>query len=316
MSNSPDILTRETIQQLLRSIGTKSGQVENIPSSDYNFRQPHYFNSKQLNSLVEAAAKLSGNIAEKFASFFNTPFDVRPVSVSQHYAGILFRQADSKADVCNLIFKDKQNKSCGIVTIPRQAAALWLSILLGESENPAGSSVALSQFEQSLLFDMTAIFVRAFAVVDNRCDFQPAGKPADGPAHLELPSAEELCKITFELKKSGSEDFKQVDIVISSQYLAPLAGKITSAKPDAKPQDNKKIITEHLNDITIPVTICLGSAHLNFEQIMTLQPDDVILLDKKINRPAELVLLGKKIFEGKLAKVAAKKAFVVTSTAV
>jgi len=311
--SSSNILTRENILHLLRKIGSERQQSdENISAAEYNFRQPHYFDSEQLSGLSDFAGRFAAVLVETFSRFFNSPFEAKSASVSQHYAGIFSRNAADNADRYSLLFKDKHGNWAGTVSVPRQTAAEWLIMLLGESENQSDSPQILSHLEQSLLSDIICLFIRSLSLADSRCDFQPVQQLIDGPAGLDTEPADELCEITLEIKKPDSTDFKQAFFIIRSSLLAQVIGKTTQIRAELKPQETKKLITEHLNEIPVPVSVRLGLAYLTIEQIMSLQVDDCLLLNKKIDQPAELVLKGKKIFEGTLARSENKKAFVVT----
>jgi flagellar motor switch protein FliM len=63
------------------------------------------------------------------------------------------------------------------------------------------------------------------------------------------------------------------------------------------------------------ITGKLASAVLTFEEIMDLQPDDILLLDKKVDQPAELIVGDRTVYYGSPAKSAGKYAVAITNTA-
>jgi flagellar motor switch/type III secretory pathway protein FliN len=91
-----------------------------------------------------------------------------------------------------------------------------------------------------------------------------------------------------------------------------VTGKTDRAEKDSAAKDVSQIITNHLQKISVPVTIQLGVTMLNFEQMITLQADNVIVLDKKVQEDADLVVQGRKLMQGRLARVNGNKALVIT----
>ena len=318
MSNPSDNnLTRQKLQQLLSAVGSRAdGHVEKSDATEYNFKEPRYFNDEQLKQLAGFAERFAVKIAEKFQSFFNAEFEVTAAEISQHFAGIFLGNEELGQNKRHLVFSNKQNSSCGIVTITYETATAWLTLLLGDSESYSDESSELSELEKSLLYDIVSIFIRSARATENYLDFQLAKELINGPVSLDMEPADELFNITFDIKKKESESCCKATIVIRCKMLDKGAGKTDEFENKLKGEEIKKTITEHLSRISVPVTVQLGSAELTFEDIMTLQVDDVVLTGLKIDQTAQMYLEGNKIFDGKLAKVNERKAFVVTSPVV
>ena len=60
------------------------------------------------------------------------------------------------------------------------------------------------------------------------------------------------------------------------------------------------------------MTAQLDSAMLNFEDAIGLQIGDILLLDKKLDEGAEVMVQGRRLFYGRLAKNRGSKALVIT----
>ena len=68
----------------------------------------------------------------------------------------------------------------------------------------------------------------------------------------------------------------------------------------------------HVHNTTVSVTAQLASAMLTFEEILSLQTDDILVLDKSVNEPVELIVKGQAILRGRPAKSGGKHAVVIT----
>jgi len=315
-----DNLSREKIQQLLTAIGSKQAEdTTEVEAIEYNWHEPHYFNSEQLEKLDIFAKKVAALMAEKFADFCRSKFDVTVVSVTQHFASEFTNQpSDDKKGDYYLPFGTDQEHLCGLACIPEQAAVIWARQLLGDSETEEDSGRELSQLEESLLSDLACGLVEAFSSPYTTCDFHPANSIVKGQWPLELQGTEELCKISFDVKQAAPDGDKQGSgayFLILCSKLEPVAGKTAQTAGVLSAEDISKVIHGHLQEIPVFVTAQLASAVFTFQEIMNLQVDDILLLDKKIAQPVELIVDGRTVCYGWAAKSAGKYAVTITETA-
>ncbi|MBA7704125.1 hypothetical protein ES703_112925 [subsurface metagenome] len=64
--------------------------------------------------------------------------------------------------------------------------------------------------------------------------------------------------------------------------------------------------------MSVFVTAQLASTVLTFDEMMSLQVDDILLLDKAIDKPAEVMVNDQMAFSGRPAKSAGRYAVVIT----
>jgi flagellar motor switch protein FliM len=316
MSNEPaNSLSREKIQQLLAAVG--SGPKEDttqMEAADYDWQQPHYFSSEQLKRLDDIAKEAAKEIAEKFAKFCNNQFDVTVVSTTEHFAAQLRSQdLECKQKNYYLPFGSEQDHPFGLVSIPAQTAFIWATQLLGDSESEEDSGRDLSQLEESLLLDIASAILEAFSSPCENCNFQPDTNIVKRPLPLELQGTEALCKITFQVKKTDQENGSEAYILILCDKLEPILGKTIQAVGKTSPEDISKAILDRMQQMTVSVTAQLASTVLTFEEIMNLRPNDILLLDKRIDEPIDLIVDGRAVCHGWPAKSAGQYAVVITA---
>ena len=97
--------------------------------------------------------------------------------------------------------------------------------------------------------------------------------------------------------------------------LESIAGKDTQAAGGLSADDISKVILGHLQEIPVLATAQLASAALTFEEIMSLQVDDIVLLDRRIDEPVELIANSRTVCYGWPVKSAGKYAVSITATA-
>ena len=306
-------LSKEKIHQLLMAVG--SGPLEDttgIKATEFNWNEPHYFDRKQLNRLDDFTKRVARSMSVKFSDFCHSEFDVTVVSTEQHFAAQLVDQAmESGQNDYYLAFGNDQDHPCGLISIPTQTAFLWATQLLGDPESEVEDSGRdLSQLEESLLLDLLSAFIQAF--YQKNWEFQPGRNMARRLFPIELKGTEELCKITLDVKKTDQEKGKEAYILILCSKLESVVGKAEQAVGGFSADDISKAILGHMQKMPIYITAQLASTVLTLKEIMSLEVGDILLLDKKVNEPIELITSGRTALLGQPARLAGKNAVVIT----
>lgn len=311
-----DSLSRERIQQLLAAVGSRPAEdAMQIETTEYNWCRPHYFDHSQLDKLGDFTKQVAEGVAKRFAHFCKGGFDVTVASTAQHFAAdFLERVSDNKQDDYYLAFGADQEHPCGLICIPTQTAFIWARQLLGDSGSEEDSRVDLSLLEESLLLDITSAIVEEFSVACGSSNFQPAKSIVKTRLPLELQGTEELFKITFEFKKAGLKKNFEAHLLILCGKLESVVGRTAQAAGKFSVDDISKVILGHLQEMPVLVTAQLASTVLTFEEIMNLQVDDILLTDKRVDQPVELIVDDRTVCYGWPAKSAGKYAVTITTT--
>jgi flagellar motor switch protein FliM len=307
-------LGREKVQQLLAAIGSgPADDSSKIQVPDYNWKQPHCFSGEQLQKLEDFTKKLAQAAAEKFTAFYRSDFNAIVTSTTLHYASEF--AVWSTDNNYYLAFAAEPARPFGFMKIPTQTALAWVTQLLGDSTSEKDSTRVLSPLEDSLLFDITSAFILSFANAHNSFSFKPAQNITKGQLPFEMPALQEFCKITLAVKKASDSTAAETDIVIPCSSFETIVGKNTQAETKFAASDISKAIINNLQDVTIPVTVQLACASLTFEDLMNLQPDDILVLNKTIDQPGDMLIQGHKIFQCYLAKTDGNQAVVIAGRA-
>ncbi len=87
-------LSREKIQQLLKAVGSEPTEdITQVEAAEYNWHEPHYFNSEQLEKLDNFAQTAANAVAEKFSKFCRSELNVTIESTTQHFADEFLNQS-------------------------------------------------------------------------------------------------------------------------------------------------------------------------------------------------------------------------------
>ena len=308
---------KEKIQQLLKAAGSEPAEdTTQIEATEYNWQEPHYFNSEQLLKLGYFTETAAAAMAQKFSKFCRGEFNVTVTSTAQHYVHeFLDTLSDGQQKDYYIPFGAEAEQMCGLMGIPEQAAHNWARQLLGDSESDREPAGDLTQLEESLLLDLVSALLEAFSGHDISLDLNSAKSIVKGQWPIEIEGTEVLCKISFGVKKVGSENSAEIYFLILCSKLRPAAGKEEHDSVDFSAEEVSKAILGHLHEMPVLVTGQLASTVLTFEEIMNLQPDDILVLDKRIDQPAELIVGDRTFYYGCPAKSAGKYAVTITDVA-
>jgi flagellar motor switch protein FliM len=305
-------LTREKIQQLLDAVGTRTAlETDQCPDAkDYNWRQSSYFGREQLKKIEIFANRTASNVAANFKKIYVCDFDVAASSVTQHLAGEFLKPDDNNKKYY-LAFAAKDQK-IGVFTMPAQTAILWATQLLGDSKSDISEDRELSQLELSLLFDIVSAAIKAFSEAYTEIELTPLGEITKNKLPMEIDGIQDICKINLSVKKSNAEQTSEAYFLVLSDKLASIAGQ--SKTEIVSPQNVSKALLNHIQTIPVSMTIRFADVNLNLEQLMSLQADDTILLNKKINEPADVIFNDKIVFRARPAKSGDNYAVVITES--
>ena len=309
-------LSNERIYQLLAAIGSRREEdTAEKEAPAYDWRQPHYFSTQELTRLDAFTRRLAAALAEKFCGFCRSKFDVTITSTTFHFAGEACAQtSNGESKNYRLPFGADLEHACGFVGIPEETAVVWARQLLGDCESENESNRALSQLEESLLFDLASGLVEVFSAQEDHGDLRPAGGLLRGRWPLETHDTEELCKISFDVKNPDSEDASKAYFLITCEQLNSVAGKVTQAPAKSPAADISKLVLSHLQRMPVTVTAQLVSTVLAFREIVTLRVNDVVLLDKKVDEPVDLIIDGRTLYQGWPVKSGEKYAVTIAPT--
>jgi flagellar motor switch protein FliM len=307
--------SRQKIQQLLDAVGVESEEDTkcNIDAYDYNWNQCRYFNSSQLKELAGFTEKVAQSCARKLTQFYHSDFSVSIVSTTQHFASDFMTSGKTRGDYY-LAFGTNPGQPSGLIGIPSQTAIVWATELLGDSKSAEDSDRNLSPLEESLLHDSASGIAEALSESSDHCDFQPAAEIVKDQMPIELKGHEELCKITFSVKKSDSKAASEAYFLILCSELQPAMEENATAQV-LSAKDTSNAMLNHIYEVPVLVKAQLDSTVFTFEDIMNLGVGDVLLLDKKTDEPIDLIAEDRILFRGWPAESAGKYAVVITETA-
>ena len=305
-------LSKEKMQQLLAAVGSRpSDDSKQISASEYNWHEPHYFTREQLSKLDDFTQRMCKTLSAKFSTLCPGEFNVEINEASQHFADNLLAEFfSSRQDNYYLAFGNNPDSPCGLIGIPTETAFTWATQLLGDAETQKDKNRDLSQLEESLLFDIACGIVEALCEAQPDIALQPGKALVKRLLPLELQGTEELCKITFTVTKTAS-DATQAHILIPCEALEPVVGRSAQDTGEMSAEDTSKALLQCLQEVNVCITAQLAVVELPLKELIDLCRDDILVLDKRIDEPIEVVVEGEPLLRGRAARSAGRYAVVI-----
>ncbi len=291
-------LSREELQALFLQ-STNSDTSPDLPDekiSEYDFYKPHYFNKDQMALLDNYFETLSSFLADEFSNMCDNQFNAKITSITEIFSENLINTSQDEKMPYNLAIRNNASGDIsGFLSIPPESARLWTTQLLGETE-PTESD-QLSDLELSLLIEIATSFIKAFSDSHSSVNCQPVSETLSRSVPMPLDNCIEMSKIIFELSNEDGKSNSQASFVLFSSCLNSIAGKLDITDDQNAGQDCKQLIVEHFKNQQVNIVANFAKTKLAVEDLMNLQTDDVILLDKKVGQPIDLSINGKRIFQ-------------------
>ena len=298
-----DNLSSDKIQQLLEAIGTgdTKDNGSDVVAEDYDWAGAHYFNKAQFETLEQFAEKITCQCSEKFTELYKSKFDVERTSIGQHFAEDLFNPKNA-SDCYYMAFGPDLQRPFGMVEIPIKSALVWTTHILGETADQTDSEITLSKLEESLLLDITAGLIKALSMAYQEHDLYPINKIKLNDVPFDMSETDEICRIGFAATRVETDEKYSAAFLIFCEKLDTIAGKQSQTNATSIEVDSAAIISSHLNKIEVPMNAKLGQTVFNLGEIMDLQPGDVLVLDKSVSDPTEIIINNRTVFGGHLVK--------------
>ena len=320
-----EVLSQQEIDQLLNKV--KSGKEEEVvvKSSDevipFDFRLPNRISKNQLRTI----RNINENFAESFSSFLVSKLQamvvVKVTSVDQIYYSEYILSVPNPA--CTFTFEIKNTDIKGILEINADLGLNIVDRLLGGNGSSNKQSKIITPIEQKVLSSVVEKIMldlkKAWQVVGN-FEFSIERFEPDIDFAQITTQSESVLLISFEVI-IGEQPY-MMNLCFATYAFDLILNKLSSQKlSSVRPMKyngttSEEIITNHLYESYIPITVEFGKAKITVKELMELTKGDIIELETKINDEHTIKIGNKILFYGRAGNLNKHKAVRVTRKAI
>ena len=285
-------------QMLLRLIqaarSSPSAALDNADAVDYDWSTPHSFTPGQLEKLGEFISRSAQTIGHSLREFLRNDIVLEPAEMNPYFAAQLQAQ-QVEEDQFSVALVDPSGKQGGLIALTGQTVNAWVGKLLGGSKADLTSEREPSLVENALLLDV-------FRALNT--GFQEASSTV-GVSGFNL--VETVYKGSYPLDKSYEGEYYQIpylssesdqtpifSFILSGEVLGPITTGSDRPAIRTRPENNRKIILENLKQADLIARVSLGQVPVTMQDLVSLEPGDVMLINKQVGEPIDL-LVGEKV---------------------
>lgn len=288
-------------------------ESQQIESVDFDWLHPHHFSIESLTILDFLAKKIEERTTDILDSLCQGPFIVTLKETKQHFASFLAADVTTnQQDHYFLPLMTEDESHCGFVNFSIDTAYILVALMLREVEQIKNEDRRLSGLEDSILADIiSALFEGPANILTKRG--APAVETAKtftkGVWPVEFEGLEDLTSMTYGIKGSSGEF--EFTFTLLSTILDPAVGVETNSDAERTLQKLTKTIMTNVHKVPIEVTARMCTASIELDDVMNLRSGDLLLLERKIAEPLEVLLNDQKCFKAYPATLAGKYALVI-----
>jgi flagellar motor switch/type III secretory pathway protein FliN len=306
-------------QRLMQMLGRRQSAAcdAKVAASDaplLDWTCPHHFDSQGWTRMKDLGGQMASSIEATLGSMCQETPKVTLKKVVQDYAcQAAERVVSSEKPQYFLPFLSQAKRPEGFLCVPLETAGGLIARVLRDPEASAGQSGTFSSLEKSILQDAMAGLLDA-VITALQAGGQASLKRADqlvvGDWPLDARHMQDLCGFSFTV--AFAKQTLEIHMMAAAEILdAALQITSRSQKPTNPAEQSKKII-RLLHDVPVRITVQLSMSSIRVEDLVTMDPGDVLVTDKRTNEPLDILVNGLFCFrawpalcEGKFSLVAA-----------
>ncbi len=316
MTTAPEenTLTLAKLRQLVSSArGTQTQDEPDIEVEEYDWIKPHHFSPDQLGAFDIFARKMESHIASTFETLCHGGFELNIASHEQHLATRL--STDILENMPNHYFLPFNTVGCppgGFMSMAPATAVSLVGYMLRDVEFNTDPDRQLSNLEESILLDIVS------AIIDSaqKAFIQAGGPVMDGISQFikgewPLTPAQMDDMFCINIQITDERDSIELVLTVPATAMEPVLG-VKQTREVIEPDKMPNYIMDNIKSASVEVQARLTHTLMSLNDIMNLEPGDVVTLKKKTNEPMDVLLNNRQCFKAYPATTSGKYSIMIT----
>lgn len=292
-------MTRQTLletMQQMRSLVEPEGAVPDAEPVDWLV--PRRLGQDSRESLMFLAAKLGGHLEKSLHLLSGQNFEAAVKGCHERYADRLYMHVTQQQPKNYYLPLTQENKGhIGFISLPFETAAILVGCMLRDPEAEIGKDGQMSSLAESILTDAAASLVDAVTKGFEEYGQKPIAKEErlvfiDWPVRFR--DLEDLCE--FEFNAVCGNITLKMTLTLLNEIIADIAQiKGPFGRAEGKREESDRI-AKRMYETPMSVTALLSSALMTLNDVVSLEEGDVVILDRKITEPIDVLVNGQLCF--------------------
>jgi flagellar motor switch protein FliM len=282
--------------------------------SDVVWTEPHHYSSDQKEQLAMIGEKLAVCLQKTLQYYCDENFIVQHDGISEHFAAFLAAEIKpSKKNWYFLSLTATDKSHAGFVEMSFESACLLIGQMLRDPEAQIGQSGELSALEESILLDIVQSLTDA--VIDESAMYRVRMLCADhllmGDWPVRFRDLEDMTRFSFSAE-CGKVKFS-LAYCFRDEMFDPTVGIQPLVYTAEEMKKCPERVIECLREAAMNVRAQLSSATMSFNDMLTLEKGDVIVLGRKTDTPIDVLVNGQMCFRAWPVQHAGRAAIQMTT---
>ncbi len=314
-----NVLSQEEIDKLLKSIesGNTSEHTNKSVNSNknvkkYDFKRPKKFTKEHMKSLSMIHDNFTKYAASYFFTVFGTQVKIEIMSTEQiTFHEFVFSMPNPTTIIC---FEMKPLVGNIYMSLESSLSVLLLNSLLGSNDRRnLGLFREFSDIDKKILTQVSNEILNIIRISwEDLTKVEPKFINLEtNPSTIQsLGPNEPILFITFKIDIEGNTYFMHICLpYISIEKIGDKLNNDYMVKTNTVEEAEiiKKLIRKELNSVKIELEAVLDKKMIDVQDFLSLQKNDIIILNKKCNSPVEIYIEEKLVFNGVLGLVGENK---------
>ena len=314
-----NVLSQEEIDKLLKgmqTLGIDGDSTEEektqIFCKKYDFKRPKKFTKEYMKSLSVIHDNFTKLVASYFVSVFSTQVKVEIMSTEQ----ITFHEFIFSMPNPTTIISFEMAPLVGNIymSLESSLSILLLDSLLGSSDRKnLNLSREFSDIDKKILTHVSNQILNTVRVSWEdivKVDPQFISLETNPATIQSLGPNEPILFVTFRIDIDGRAYFMHICLpYMAIEKMGDVLNKSYMVKTNTSEEADalKKLVRKELNSVTVDLEAILDKKSISVDDFLSLQNNDIIVLNKRCNSAIEIYIEKKLVFNGVLGLVGTKR---------
>jgi flagellar motor switch/type III secretory pathway protein FliN len=310
-------ISRQRLMQIFsrRKPEQEASPVEGSDAPLYDWTCPHHFEPVEWLMMKNLGKKIATYIEKSLSLVCLDEPKVSFKSVVQEFASVLADKAlRQEKPQYFMPLQVSAKDSDGYVNFQFEAATVLIAQMLRDTESAVGPNGQLSTLEESILQDGAMVISDAIILAleeHGEIKVKHADRLVKGDWPLAARQLQDLCGFCFTL--AYPKQAVDITVLFVAEAIDPAVG-IRRTQRTLNSTELSRMIVRQLYDVPVDVTARLCVSSIRMEDLMRLENGDVLVLDKKINEPVEVLFNRRVCFQAWPVACEGKQAMLMIQT--
>lgn len=305
------ILTQSEIDALLKDLNSGNADIDNLIKQQndkkvvkYDFKRPSKFARDHIRTLRIIHENYAKLVSPLLTRHLRTPFQMDVVSI-EALSYIDFGRSIPYPSIIAIIDMQPLNGSI-VLNVPASISYALIDRLLGGTSGMADRVANFTAIELATINGMLLQLVSQLQEPwRNVILLNPKVERVEtNPELAQIASPNEMIiLVTFRTTIDGVDDIVTLCYphMVIETIMPKLNAKLwfTTAESDKFAQETKQRIASKIGNTYVNIEARLGKTQVSFNDVMNLQPGDIITLDTDINEKLQIFIDQYLKYEGK-----------------